>query len=151
MLVKGQNITQNDKKLCLSHSISQEWYIIYCDFWYTFIKWWYPQQIFSFFKILILSFFRRLKGQNMAKSYQFQYVLLYISGILDHIKILITISAGVFLYFFSKNQHVLKSLCFYWPTSTVFFNNYLFFKFINKCQKEIQRCVPHFLHICVIF
>ena len=53
------------KKLCLSHSVSQEPYIIYCDFWYTCGKWWYLQQIFSFFKILILGVFRGVKGQKI--------------------------------------------------------------------------------------
>ena len=47
-LVKGQKITQNDKKLCLSHSASQELYIIYCDFWYTCVKWWYPANFLIF-------------------------------------------------------------------------------------------------------
>ena len=31
-LVKGQQIAQNDKTLCLSHLVFQEPYIIYCDF-----------------------------------------------------------------------------------------------------------------------
>ena len=56
VLVKGQKIAQYDKELCLSHSVSQEPYIIYCDFWYMCVKWWYIQQIVSFFKILILGF-----------------------------------------------------------------------------------------------
>ena len=37
-----------------------------CDFWYTFVKWWYIQQTFSFFKILIFGFFRVVKGQTMT-------------------------------------------------------------------------------------
>ena len=49
---------QSDRKICLSHSVSQESYIIYCNFWYTCVKWLYLQQIVSFFKILILGFFR---------------------------------------------------------------------------------------------
>ena len=28
-----------------------------------------------------------------------------------------------------------------------FFDNYLFFKFINKCQKEILRCAPPSSHV----
>ena len=43
----------------------------------------------------------------------------------------------------------MKLFYFYWPTSTVeFFNNYLFFKFINKCQKEFVRCAPLSSHVC---
>ena len=39
------------------------------------------------------------------------------------------------------------------PSSHVydFFNNYLFFKFINKCQKEIMRCAPPSSHVCDFF
>ena len=29
-----------------------------------------------------------------------------------------------------------------------FFNNYLFFKFTNKCKKEILRCAPPSSHVC---
>ena len=29
-----------------------------------------------------------------------------------------------------------------------FVNNYLFFKFSNKCQKEILRCAPSSSHVC---
>ena len=36
--------------LCISGTIHD------CDFWYTFVKWWYLQQINSFFKILIFGF-----------------------------------------------------------------------------------------------
>ena len=64
--VKGQKIVQYDKELCLSHSVSQEPYIIYCDFWYMCVKWWYTQQIVSFFKILILGFFRGVEGQKIT-------------------------------------------------------------------------------------
>ena len=51
-----------------------------CGSWYTCIKWWYLQQFFHFFKILIFWVFR---GEgNRAKTthnYQFQSVTLYIS------------------------------------------------------------------------
>ena len=58
-----------------------------CDFWCTFLKWWYLQQSFSFFKILIFWVFRGVKGQK---------------------------------------------------------NNYLFFKFISKCQKINSEVCPAF-------
>ena len=57
--------------ISLSHSISQEPCISYdhqsydCGFWYACAKWWYLQPIFSFFKILILGFFR---GGKKAKN-----------------------------------------------------------------------------------
>ena len=37
-----------------------------CDFWCTCVRWWYLQQIFSFFKILIFGVFMRVKGQKMT-------------------------------------------------------------------------------------
>ena len=78
--VKGQKMAQNDRKLCLSHSISQEAYIVWSWFlvhmcnglkWQnilsvslcisgtlhhmivvfgTCVKWWYLHQLFSFFQ-----------------------------------------------------------------------------------------------------
>ena len=54
------------------------------------------------FKILIFGFFRGVKGQKL--NHQFQYVLLYISGTVDHIiEIFIMTSTGIFLYLFLKN------------------------------------------------
>ena len=62
----GQKIVQNNKESCLSHSVSQKPYIIWCDFWYTCVKWWYLLGFLSFFKVLIFHLFRSLKGQKMA-------------------------------------------------------------------------------------
>ena len=87
----------------------------------------------------------------MTLNYQFQYVLLYISGTVDHImKILIMISIGVFLsIFFFQKCYILniKIILFLLADFNSFFNN-LFFKFINKCQKEIVRCPPLSSHVC---
>ena len=51
-------------------------------------------------------------GQKMTENYQFQHVLLYISGTVDHvnriIKILIMISAGVFLNFFFEKGNIVN-------------------------------------------
>ena len=56
---------------------------------------------FFFLKVLIFGVFRGVKGQTITQNYLFHYVLLYISGILDHIiEILIMMSTDVFLYFF---------------------------------------------------
>ena len=72
---------------CLSHSVSQELYLIYdCGFWYTCVKWWYLQQLFSFLKNSNFSVFRgRVKRQKMTRYDQFQSVTFYISRTLDHI------------------------------------------------------------------
>ena len=69
-----------------------------CHLWHIWVKW-CLQQIVSFFKILILGFFRVVKGQKLLTHFN------------------------------------------------SFFNNYLFFKFINKCQKEILRCASPFSHV----
>ena len=72
---------------CLSHSVSQELYLIYdCGFWYTCVKWWYLQQLFSFLKNANFWVFRgRVKRQKMTRYDQFQSVTFYISRTLDHI------------------------------------------------------------------
>ena len=54
--LNGQKMVQNDKKLCLLHSISQEPYVICdairhdCHLCYTIIKWWHLQAFFSCFQ-----------------------------------------------------------------------------------------------------
>ena len=121
--VKGQKMARNDKKFSLYHSIPQEPYIIWLWFGYTCVKWWYIQQIFSYFKILKIVVFRGVKGQKMTLNYQFQYVLLYISGIVDHIEILIMISTGVFLsfFFFKCNIVNIKIILFFIGSLQQFF------------------------------
>ena len=56
-----------------------------------------------------------VNGQKMTINYQYQYALIYISGIVDHImKILVMISTGVFLYFFKKYNIVnIKIILFF--------------------------------------
>ena len=77
-----------------------------------------------------------------------QFVLLYISGTVDHIiEILIIISTGVFLQFL--NFVNIKTICFLLAHFNSF-NNYLFFKFISKCQKEILRCASPSSRVCDI-
>ena len=71
---------------------------------------------------------------------------------LDHvIKILIIISTGVFLYIFLKKCNIvnIKIILFLLAHLNSFFNNNLFFKFINKCQKEIEVCPTFFT--CIWF
>ena len=61
-----------------------------------------------------------VKEKKMTLNYQYQYVLLYISGTADHIiEILIMISTGVFLYVFKKYSNVNIILFFIRPL-----NNY---------------------------
>ena len=65
--VKGQKMVQNDKKLCLLHSISQEPYI-----WFSFMvqmcKMIISSGVFFTVKILIFQAVKGLKGQKMAQK-----------------------------------------------------------------------------------
>ena len=53
------------------------------------------------------------------------------------------------LYFLKKcNILNITIILFLLAHFNSFFNNNLFFKFINKCQKEILRCAPPSSHVC---
>ena len=53
------------------------------------------------------------------------------------------------LYFFIKwNIANIKIILFLLAHFNSFLNNSLFFKFINKCQKEILVCAPPSSHVC---
>ena len=79
--VRGQKIVQNDKKFRLSHSISQEPYIMWLSFLVHMYKMIENDDIswcvFQFFKILIFRVFRGrgggggVKGQKMAQNDKF--------------------------------------------------------------------------------
>ena len=60
--VKRTKMAQNDKNFCLSHSVSQEPYIK----WLWFLAHMCKMMISPVFKILILGFFRGVKGQKMT-------------------------------------------------------------------------------------
>ena len=63
---KGKKLSKVTKNyVCLTPYLRNQAFI-YCDFWYTCVKWWYLQLILSLFKILILGFFRGVKGQKMT-------------------------------------------------------------------------------------
>ena len=65
--VKGQKTVQNDKKLCLSRSISQEPYIIWLSFMVQMCKMIISPGVFFNFKILIFWVVRGLKVQKWPK------------------------------------------------------------------------------------
>ena len=93
--IKWQKMAQNDKIFCLSHSVSQELYIIW--FLVDWCKMMISPAIFShFFKILIFWCFggegKRAKNDTY---YQFQSVTIYISGTVNHMKIVGTQVQGV--------------------------------------------------------
>ena len=84
---KGPKIAQNDKTLCLSHSICQEPYIIWSPFvvhnWKIIIS---PEFFFIFSKFCFFLVVGRVKGQKMVhndkKTLSFA---LYISGTIGHL------------------------------------------------------------------
>ena len=66
---KGQKMAENGKKLCLSHSISQEPYIIWSSFMKNKCKMIIsPRYFFHFFKTLIFLVVLTVKGQKMAQN-----------------------------------------------------------------------------------
>ena len=111
-----------------------------CNFWCTCVKW-YLQQLFSFFKVLIFGVFKGIKGKKWPKIRNWK--IIRISGTVDHIiKILIMISRDVFHYLFLKNATLYGNINFFF-----FLIMTCFFKFINKCQKEILRCAAWSSHV----
>ena len=48
--LKGEKLTQNDKKLYLLHSILRNQTSHHHDFWYTCVKWWHLQMSSLFFQ-----------------------------------------------------------------------------------------------------
>ena len=82
--VKGQKMAQNDKivyPLCILETIHHMIAIFGSHFYNDHIS----SHFFHFFKILIFLVFSRVKGQKMTQNYQFQSVMLFISGTVDHI------------------------------------------------------------------
>ena len=79
----------------------------------------------------------------MTYNYQFQYVLLCISGTVDHIiKILIMIYTGVFFKNFSKNAALAHLI------------NFLIIICFSSSSIDAKKkfgVVSHLLHMCVIF
>ena len=49
------------------------------DFWYTIVKWWYLQVVFSFFFVLIFQAVREVKGQKIVQNYKKFCLLCFIS------------------------------------------------------------------------
>ena len=123
------------------------------DFWYACVKWWYFQEMFSFFKILIFGGFTGIKGKKGLKLSISVCFALYLRNCRSyHQDLMIMISTGVFLFFKKKKCNIvnMKIICFLLAHFNSFFN-YLFIKFINKCQKEFLRCALPSSHVCDFF
>ena len=103
--VKWQKMAQNDKKFCLSHSISQELYLI----WLWFLAHWYkimvsPAIFFIFSKFWFFRFLvegKRAKKWPIITNFSLSH---YISRTVSWRLLLhmykLKISPGVFLYLF---------------------------------------------------
>ena len=125
-----------------------------CDFWYTCVKWWYLQQIFSFFKILILGFLGGKRAKNDLKLPISLWFALYLRNCrLYHRNFDNDIYRCFSLYFFKKYNILNIKIILFLLTQFNSFNNNLFFKFINKCQKKkkIWGVPPPSSHVCDFF
>ena len=108
--VKGQKMVQNDKKLCLLCSISQEPYIIWLSFMVQMCKMIISPGMFFSVKILISQVVKGLKGQKMAENVEnfclshliFQEPYIIWSSFMVRIYVKRKISPGIFFHFFSK-------------------------------------------------
>ena len=95
LLIKGQKVVQNDKKLCLSGSTRKSKmtknsvhctpdlrkHTSYdCDFRYTCVKWWHLQILSSFFQSFDFSLLLGGKRAKNGWKRQILYALLCISG-----------------------------------------------------------------------
>ena len=110
--VKGQQTVQNDKKLSLLRSISQEPYIIWLSFIVQIFKMIISPGIFFSFKILTFWVVRELKAQKMAQNDRnfclshlvFQEPYIIWSSIMVHMFLKKdNISRHFFLFFFYQN------------------------------------------------
>ena len=78
--VKRQKMAQNEKKLCLSCSISQEPYIIWFSFMVHFCKMIiFPRVFFFFSKFWFCGLLKGVRGQKIVQSVKKFYLLRFIS------------------------------------------------------------------------
>ena len=146
--VKKWSIMTKNSVCCTPYLRNHTWYD--CDFCYTCVKWWYLQQIFSFLKILIFGVFKGQKDKKWPKLPISICFALYLRNCRSyHQDFENDIYKCFSLYFFKKcnivNVKIILCLLAHFNS---FFNNNLFFKFINKCQQEILRYAPPSSRVC---
>ena len=133
-VTKGHKMAQNDKKICLSQPYLRDRTSDDNDFWYTCAKSWYLQQ---------------KKGLNLPNSVCFA---LYHRNWRSYHRDFDNDISRCFLVFLKKCNIVnIKIILLFIGPFQQFFDTYLFFKFINKCQKEIQSCAPLSSQVCDFF
>ena len=120
--IKGQKTVQNDKKLCLSHSISQEPYITWLSFMVQMCKMIISAGVFFNVKILIFQVvIKGLKGQKMAQNVEnfcqshlmFQELYIIWSSCMVHINVQKDNISRHFFHFFRSCRACksIKSCC----------------------------------------
>ena len=123
---------QNSVSLRISGSVHYDF-----DFGYTSVKWYLQQMFFHIFKILIfgvLGWGKRAQN-GFSPSCCISQELCIVSSRFLVYRCKKMMSPGVYLFIVKCNIVNIKIFFFYWPTSAIFCNKYLFFKFISKCQK----------------
>ena len=129
--IKGQKIAQNDKKLCLPYSISQERYIMWL---------WFVLQICemisqaNFFIIQNFDFWCFLGGLRAKND----------------VKLSISVCFTLYLWNCRSCLKLFKIFIFQWPTSTVFSIIDCFASSSINTKKKFWD-VPHILHMRAIF
>ena len=150
--IKGQKTVQNDKKFCLSCSMSQEPYIIWLWFLVHICKMMISQAKFLIFQNWFLGFLGGKRAKNNLKSPIWVCFTLYLKNCrLYHQDFDNDIYRCFSLFFFKNAALYILTFCFLLAHFNCFLNNCLFFKFINKCQKEILRGAPPSSHRCDFF
>ena len=83
--VKGQKMVENDNKICLSHLISQEPYIIWLSFIVHMCKMIiYPGVFFIFSKLRFFALLGDKRAKNVPKWQKIMSVMFLISGTTYH-------------------------------------------------------------------
>ena len=142
------------KKICLLHCISEKPYIIWLSFMVSICKMIISSSFFfHFLKILI---FGSLGGKRAKNDLKLPVSVCFAQYLRNCRSYHQYFDNGIYrcfsLYFFKKCNIVnIKIILFLLAHFNRFFDNNLFFKFINKCQKEILRCAPPFSHVCNFF
>ena len=149
-MAKGQKVAQNDKKVCLSHSLSQEPYIIWLWFLVHMFKMMISPANFSFFKILIFGFFKGIKGKKWPTITNFS---LFFSISQERRSYRWDFDDDICrcfsLFFFKCNIVNIKIVCFL----LALFNSFLIIICFSSSSINVKKkfwYVPHLLHMCVI-
>ena len=121
-----------------------------CDFWCTCVNNDISSNFFHFSKFWFLRFLGGQRAKNDLKLPISVCFALYLRNCGSYHQDFDKDMFRCFSLFLKKIYNIvnIKITCFLLACFNSFFNNYLHFKFINKCQKEILRCAPPSSHVC---